>query len=168
MKPLTPFQKKVARWCNKSNYRKDIFVACSCVFGAVIMMVLSLGPFFIWGKRLGEILFETKKLDGLFIMLSFVVGAAVGVILANLSETERLPEVICEKAREYVEEFPQLANHLNSLIQKATAEDDGSELQGFLKKLEELETLKGHQRSYQDSVHGLNAKIAALEKELGM
>jgi hypothetical protein len=171
MKKLTPFQKKLARW----------YMAHKVVYG----LLLNGGPFVLIIITLvaipaGLIVWAYPKEGGAIIQIIafgilccvttpfFLLGAWLYRKYIFLVYLWMLPECAVKEARDLIEKYPDLADLLENRMNMAVAEDDGMELALYLNKIRAWDSMKNELAAIQKNEKEIAAKIAALEKELGM
>lgn len=167
MKPLTPFQKKVARWYDWLPKIVGDIIFLSFVLTMIlfcIFLIISVG----FGKvRVGMLIVSC---------LLFLYTFAVPIMIWNAAQWKwRLPETYRKVAQELLKDHPEFAGILDHLIQDSIMSDDGGrlaekleEINNFLSLKEQLASKKKKITEWEQEISESEKKIAALGKELGM
>lgn len=168
MKPLTPFQKKVARRVESLSSASHNLIVWSMILALIsccIFTVLSAAP---------NAAMRLSYLAAAFLsLLYFVVGFQVCFSVAQWRW--QLPERAIKKARQTIDDQPQFSRVLNPLIVTAAQHDEADELNDMLSTIQLFLSLGKSLSEKEDSVVHLKEQIkshkqqiAALEKELGL
>lgn len=174
MKPLTPFQKKLARWTHGKKWRKFVFILTGIIFLLIFLTV----PLSLIAFKLLKIEAVASPMVSALIVLPVCflcalawmsIAVAVGLPMDWIfGLIPRLPEKVAEDAMKFLEEHPEHGQEIQALIQEAYTQDDGSEQRI---KLEKFKILAGKEKSLADLPNQdekLKTEISALEKELGL
>jgi len=162
MKKLTPFQKKVARWCNDLS---------GFVLEAIVLSALAAAVCGLWMLTYlefdGTSSSRLKVFSGCFLLLYYLV-VCFHVFSSQFTWRWYLPEVQGQEAKEFTEANPKYAERIGVLTQEAFAQDDGGELKEALEKFKILVSKEKSLADLPNRAEELKTEIAALEKELGM
>ncbi|MDD3487688.1 MAG: hypothetical protein PHF35_04955 [Candidatus Moranbacteria bacterium] len=169
MKKLNPFQKKLARWCERlPSSVFNIIVLWFTVLSMIMGVISSLCYLLIPGMA------HMGLMIAAFLLFSYTF--IVPILGFNAAQWRwRLPEICRKEAQKLMEKHSELSDILNPLIQESISKDDETGLMEKLRIINKLLLLKEKIISGRDNLIEISQKIAetekqisALEKELGL
>jgi len=173
MKPMHPWQKKMARMCNRTPkvFHSEVFVMVLCVLMISVgpaLLIVALGtwdsPLPVNLGPLGVITITPL----LAVPLLIIIFGIYTLTLYSTMSVHLLPEVAKERAREKAKKYPGYEKIILNSIEEALVSDDGSELNQLMLRLDRIDRLNKELVTAEGAVFEKRKAISSLKSQVGL